>query len=222
MTAVGTPCRTGSLRSSSFLGDIANFWTGGEEGFPVGSLTAAQMRSYRTYKWIRAMQSGADIAEVARAFPTFNTGLAGRGLALGLSRVPWAPAARAGGWLPTRAATAVFSKVNVAGGAVSTGLGTYDVIQQGNPVDAYQREGAGYVADVASTAFSATSTAFFLFPHPALGVLVITTGLVWAGAEVVDHWDEISDWVSDSWDAAGNFSSDLWQGAQNVFADLSG
>lgn len=203
-----------------FLGDVANFWTGGEEGFPVGSLTAAQIRSYRTYKWIRAVQLSADPAEAAGLFPTFNTGLVGRGLSSGLSRIPWATATRAGGWLPTPAATTVFSKVSVVGGVVGTGLGTYELVQQGNPVDAYQREGAGYVADVASTAFSATSTAFFIAPNPVTGALVIASGIVWAGAEVVDHWDDITDWVDDSWEAAGDLSSDVWQGAQNLFEDV--
>lgn len=205
-----------------FLGDIANFWTGGEEGFPVGSLTAAQIRSYRTYKWLRIVsETSRHSPQAAEVFPTFNTGLAGRRLASDLSRIPWAPASRAGTWLTTPAATAVFSKVNIVGGAVSTGLGTYEIVQQGNPVDAYQREGAGYVADWASTAFSATSTAFFIAPNPVTGALVIASGIVWAGAEVVDHWDDITDWVDDSWEAAGDFSSDLWQGAQNVFADLA-
>lgn len=204
-----------------FLGDFANFWSGGEDGFPIGSLTAAQIRSYRTYRWLRAVQLGADPAEAARLFPTFNTGLVGRRLAGGLSSIPWAPASRAGAWLPTSAATAVFTKLNVVGGVVGTGLGAYDLVQQGNPLDAYQRQGAGYVADVASTAFSLSTTAFFLFPSPFTGALVIASGAVWAGAEVVDHWDEITGWVSDSWDAAGDFSSDAWQGAQSVFEDLS-
>lgn len=201
-----------------FLGDIANFWTGGEDGFPVGSLSAAEIRSYRTYRWLRVVaETSRHSPEAARVFPTFNTGLVGRRLATGLSRVPWAPVSRAGAWLPTSAATAVFTKVNVVGGVVSTGMGVYDIVQQGDPIDAYHREGAGYVADWASTAFSATSTAFFIAPNPVTGALVIASGVVWAGAEVVDHWDDITAWVDDSWEAAQDFSSDLWEGASNVF-----
>lgn len=40
------------------------------------------------------------------------------------------------------------------------------LVDQGNPVDAYRREGAAYVADVAGTAFSASTTAFLVAPNP--------------------------------------------------------
>ncbi|MBC9227171.1 hypothetical protein GL325_12630 [Aeromicrobium sp. 636] len=90
--------------------------------------------------------------------------------------------------------------LGIVGGVVSTGAGVANLVQQGNPIDAFEREGAGYVADVAETAFSASTTAFLVAPNPVTGALAVGSGLVWAGAEVVDHWDEISETASKAWD----------------------
>ena len=90
--------------------------------------------------------------------------------------------------------------LGIVGGVVSTGAGVANLVQQGNPVDAFQREGAGYVADVAETAFSASTTAFLIAPNPVTGALAVGSGLVWAGAEVVDHWDDISETAGEVWD----------------------
>lgn len=98
--------------------------------------------------------------------------------------------------------------LGVLGGAASTAAGAYNLYQQGNPIDAFEREGAGYVADVAETAFSASTTAFLIAPNPVTGALAVGTGLVWAGAEVVDHWDEISDGASKAWDTVTD--GDTW------------
>ncbi|MDH5522011.1 MAG: hypothetical protein OEZ14_15920, partial [Acidimicrobiia bacterium] len=171
------------------LGDVANFWNGGaDEGFPVGQLTAALIRVGRT----AAFLGGGPL-------PTFNTGLVGRLTAAGLNRIP--AMAPYGAWLGSPAATTFFKRAGVAGGLVGTGLGLYDLYQQGNPIDAFQANPAGYVADVASTAFSASTAAFFLAPSPITAGLVIGTGVVWAGAEVVENWDDITEWTSDTWNA---------------------
>lgn len=90
--------------------------------------------------------------------------------------------------------------LGVAGGAYSTVSGAYNLYQQGNPVDAFEREGAGYVADVAETAFSASSTAFLVAPNPVTATLAVTSGVVWAGAEIVDNWDDISEGAGEALD----------------------
>ncbi len=90
--------------------------------------------------------------------------------------------------------------LGVVGGVYSTTTGVMNLIEQGNPIDAFEREGAGYVADVAETAFSASTTAFLIAPNPVTGAIAVTTGIVWAGAEVVDHWDDITDFAGDAWD----------------------
>lgn len=97
--------------------------------------------------------------------------------------------------------------LGVAGGVVNTGVGLANLIEQGNPIDAFEREGAGYVADVAETAFSASTTAFLVAPNPVTGALAVTSGVVWVGAEVVDHWDEIAETASDVWDGVTDLAS---------------
>lgn len=174
------------------LGDVANFWSGGDDGFPFGSLTASMLRTYRTAKWVPvALEYGSRSPEAMRLFPTFNTGLVGRGLAAAGGRVPIAQVASAAEWLRTPGATTFFGRLNVVGGAVATVSSGFEVFEQGDPAEAYRREGAGYVADVGEFVFSASSTAFFLIPNPYVGAVVVASGVVWAGAEVVDHWNEI-------------------------------
>ena len=102
---------------------------------------------------------------------------------------------------------------------VATGFGLYDLYQQGNPIDAFRENGAGYVADVAGTAFSASTTAFLIAPNPVTGALVIGTGVVWAGAEIVDHWDDIAAWSSDAWDAGTGFVGDAWDVGTGAVGD---
>jgi uncharacterized protein YukE len=185
------------------FGDIANFWGGGDDGFPVGSLGAALLRMSR----------------VARGdLPLFNTGFVGTRLASLLQGGPGV-LGQAGTWLASPGASTFFKWAGVTGGVVSTGVGLYDLYQQGNPIDAFQENGAGYVADVASTAFSASSTAFLLAPNPVTGALVLGTGAVWLGAEVVDNWDSITDWTSDTWDAGTDFVGDVGGAAVDLGGD---
>ena len=116
----------------------------------------------------------------------------------------------ANGWAMRQLAnTRYFSWINNPavqkfGFRASVGLSIYSTIadgivvwNHGNPIDAFEEHGAGYVADVARLGFSASTTAFLLAPNPVTGALVIVTGTVWAIAEVVDHWDEISEFFGD-------------------------
>lgn len=199
---------TGSNVGGFFLGDTASFWRGDDDTFPYGSVAAGLLRVWRTasYTW----GSG--------PFPVFNTGLVGRGVSAGLSRIP--ALAPAGEWLATPGATQVFRRIGIAGAVVSTGVGLYDLYQQGNPIDAFRADGAGYVADVANTAFSASTAAFLIAPNPVTGALVVGTGLVWAGAEVVDHWDDISSAAGDAWDTGTAALSDAWDAGTDVIGDV--
>lgn len=211
----GLPGSAGNPIWDFLLGDIANLWNGGVgDGFPVGQLGAGMLRVLRTGLWLN---SGMNMAR----FPTFNTGLVGQGLANGLGRLPML--SRFGTWLASPGATTAFRGLGVAGGIYGTTTGLINVIDQGWPWDAFEAEGAGYVADVASTAFSASTTAFMLAPNPLTAGLVIGTGLVWGGAELVDHWDEITEWTSDAWDAGsdwvGDTASDLWDAGSDYVGD---
>lgn len=116
----------------------------------------------------------------------------------------------ANGWAMRQLAnTRYFSWINnpavqTFGYRASVGLSVFSTISDGivvwnhgNPIDAFEEHGAGYVADVARLGFSASTTAFLIAPNPVTGTIVIVTGTVWAIAEVVDHWDEITGFFGD-------------------------
>ncbi|MBY5161278.1 hypothetical protein [Salsipaludibacter albus] len=150
--------------------------------------------------------------------PIFQTGMVGRHLLPLLGTAPGV-LGTAATWLDGPAGRLLTTRVGIVGGVVGTGAGIVDLYQQGNPIDAFEREGAGYVADVASTAFSASTTAFLVAPNPVTGAIAVGTGLVWAGAEVVDHWDEITDFASDAWDAGTDIASDVVDWGSDVASD---
>ena len=210
---------------SFFLGDVANFWSGRDGSFPWGSGAMGALRVFRTSAWLRAL-SRSGFEEALSRFPTFNTGLFGRGLAAVGERIPGLAGGAA--WLRTPGATTFFRRAGIVGGAVSTAVDAANLVRQGNPVEAFQREGAGYVADVARTGFSASTTAFFVAPNPVTGAMVIGTGAVWLGAEVWDHWgDDISEAVGDAWDATTDFAGDAadavgdaWDSAADTAGDV--
>ena len=199
------------------LGDVAAFWGRHRDGFVLAPMATGAIRVLRTGVYLAG---GVDHPR----FPVFNTGFVGRQLSTGLQRVP--RLAGAGSWLGSPAATTFFRRAGIAGAVVGTGYGSYGLYQQGNPIDAFEREGAGYVADVANTAFSASTAAFLIAPNPVTGALVIGTGAVWLGAEVVDNWDTISQSASDAWDAGTDLLADgagaLVDGAGSVVSGVGG
>lgn len=100
-------------------------------------------------------------------------------------------------WINNPAVQTFGYRASVGLSAYSTVSDAFVVWNHGNPIDAFEREGAGYVADVARLGFSASTTAFLIAPNPITGGVVIVTGVVWLGAEVVDHWDEITEFWGD-------------------------
>ncbi|MCD9154180.1 hypothetical protein [Aeromicrobium duanguangcaii] len=136
--------------------------------------------------------------------------VSGGGRHQGLPKSLLAPPARVGGKIPLptggwadplakgvpRGGLALMRGAGVLGGGLATVNGGVNLYQQGRPDKAFKRGGAGYVADVAETAFSASSTAFLIAPNPATGAAAVGSGLVWAGAEVVDNWDDITEKTS--------------------------
>lgn len=179
-----------------FAGDIGSLWNGGAEGFPYGKWIAGAIRVFRGAGYVINTLRG-----LAPAVPLFNNGFVGKLLISGLEKV--APRV---GWLGSAAGSAFLTKVGIYGGLIGGGIGTYKLIQEGNPIDAYERRGAGYVADVASTAFSFSSAAFFAFPNPYTGGAMVVTGAVWLGAEV---WDEYGDDIKEGLSSAADAVSDV-------------
>ena len=76
---------------------------------------------------------------------------------------------------------------------------------------------AHVVGEVAETAFNASMTAAMVAPNPLTLGAVAVTGVVWAGAEIVEHWDEISaaageaaEWAGDRAEEAVDWAEDRW------------
>ncbi|WP_097274430.1 PE-PGRS family protein [Streptomyces sp. TLI_55] len=112
--------------------------------------------------------------------------------------------------LGAAAKTAGFLRgAGIVGGVLSTGFSAANVISQGNPVDAFKRNGAGYVADVAEVGFNASLTAAMIAPNPITIGLAVGTGLIYGGAKVVEHWDDIKKGAGEAADWVGNKAKDL-------------
>jgi len=112
--------------------------------------------------------------------------------------------------LGAAAKTAGFLRgAGIVGGVLSTGFSAANVISQGNPVEAFKRNGAGYVADIAEVGFNASLTAAMVAPNPVTIGLAVGTGLIYGGAKVVEHWDDITKGAGKAADWVGNKASDL-------------
>lgn len=75
-------------------------------------------------------------------------------------------------------------------------------------------ERAGVVADYAEAGFNASMTAAMIAPNPVTLGAVAVTGVVWAGAKVVENWDDITDAAGRAKDWVGDRASDVkdWAG----------
>lgn len=175
-------------------GEFFNLF-GVNDGFPLIPLGLAAGKMTRMGQILPPMSR--------TILPIFQTGIVGKNL---LPRLANAPGALGGAatWLKSPAGELLTKRLGIVGGVVGTGKGVYDLYRQGNPVEAFKKDGAGYVADVAQTTFTASTTAFLVAPNPVTGAIAVGSGVTWAGAEVVDHWDDISagasDLASDAWD----------------------
>ncbi|MCE7049998.1 PE-PGRS family protein [Streptomyces purpurascens] len=123
-------------------------------------------------------------------------------------------AARGAGALRTglgaAAKTAGFLRgAGIVGGVLSTGFSAANVISQGNPVDAFKKKGAAYVADVAEVGFNASLTAAMVAPNPVTIGLAVGTGLIYGGAKVVQHWDDIKEGAGKAAGWVGDKAKDL-------------
>ncbi|MFJ9540578.1 PE-PGRS family protein [Streptomyces sp. NPDC101225] len=103
----------------------------------------------------------------------------------------------------------VLRGAGIAGSAAATVFSTANVVAQGNPVKAFQRNGAGYVADVAEAGFNASMTAAMIAPNPVTIGLAVGFGAVYVGAKVVQHWDGIKKGAGKAVDAVGNAAKEV-------------
>ncbi|WP_405944086.1 PE-PGRS family protein [Streptomyces sp. NBC_00932] len=129
-------------------------------------------------------------------------------------------AGKAGGFL--RAA-------GVFGGVFSTAYSAVNVYKQGDPrahFDSRER-GASYVADCAEFGFNASSTLAMVAPNQYTIGATAVTGVIWSGAKVVEHWDDIKrsahvtrDWVKEKTPGVVSkiaHGAKILSGTENVF-----
>lgn len=111
----------------------------------------------------------------------------------------------AGSRLATLGRTAGFLRgAGVVGGVVSSGYDIANIASQGNPIEAFKRDKAGYVADYAKLGLDASLTAALIAPNPVTWGAVAVTGVIYGGAELVDHWDDVTAATSDAAHWAGD------------------
>ncbi|MDM7830649.1 hypothetical protein [Cellulomonas edaphi] len=130
--------------------------------------------------------------------------------------------------LATAAKTAgVLRVAGVAGSAFATVDGVVGLVNDREENAKAWSEGgttgkAHVIGEYAETAFNASMTAALIAPNPVTLGLVAVTGAVWAGAEVVEHWDDIThaadvaaDWAGDRVDDAADWAGDRLDDVKN-------
>jgi len=138
-------------------------------------------------------------------------------------------AIRVAPWLDSPVVGGVATTLGVAGGLYQGVKGTIGLVEAGNPVDAFQRDGAKYVAKVASTALGYSSAAFVACPNPVTAGAVLVSGSVWLGAEAWEHAGQISQGVvtaahavDTAWDSSVDAVGSALTATSSALDDLTG
>ncbi|MFF7732414.1 mucin-2 [Streptomyces sp. NPDC007984] len=140
----------------------------------TGSDKLAQVHGGKLWAWeANLLKTGKNAGTAARVAGASRMGAFASGAGTALRTAGW--------W---RAA-------GVGGSAVATVVGAVDVIQEGNPVDAFKRDKAGYVAKVSGVAFNASLTAAMVAPNPVTIGAAVVTGAVYGVASIVDNWETV-------------------------------
>ncbi|MFE6716700.1 PE-PGRS family protein [Streptomyces albidoflavus] len=191
-----------ALRSSSLARSMR---VNGAINFLVGHDGLAARYGGTTHSGQRVARAAqASLTTVGRNLFTARGGLANPGASL---RFAAAGTAKAAG---------LIRGAGVVGGVISTGVSAANVISQGNPVDAFKRNGAGYVADVAEVGFNASLTAAMVAPNPVTIGAAVVTGAIYGGAKIVENWDDIKAGAGKAADWAKDKGGKVVDGAKNL------
>ncbi|MGV9627320.1 PE-PGRS family protein [Streptomyces sp. NPDC003487] len=106
----------------------------------------------------------------------------------------------------------------IVSGVASTAYSGYNLYTQGNPLKHFgsRKEGAGYVADVAEFGFNASLTAATVCPNPFTIGAAAVFGAAYAGAKVVEHWDDIKNGAKTAAKWTGKQVGKLTDGAKKL------
>ena len=116
--------------------------------------------------------------------------------------------------------------LGVAGSALATGdsaLGLVNSFRSGEAQEAWTHGGAGgkakVIGDVAEVGFNASLTAAMIAPNPVTWGAVAVTGVVYGGARLVEHWDDVTDAVGDAAEWTGDKVSDAADAVGDTISD---
>ncbi|MFF1275229.1 mucin-2 [Streptomyces marokkonensis] len=162
----------------------------------TGSDRLAQLHGGRLYAWeANLLKVGNNVGSASRAAGASRLGAlkAGAGAAL-----------RTGGW---------WRAAGIGGGVVATGVGAFDVYQEGNPVEAFKRDKLGYVSKVSGVAFNASLTAAMVAPNPVTIGAAVVTGAVYGGVTLWENRETIKEFPGKVADAGAWAGKKVAEGA---------
>lgn len=123
--------------------------------------------------------------------------------------------------------------LGVAGGAFATvdsGVGFVNSITSGELADNWEHGGvqgkAKVIGDGAEVLFNGSLTAAMIAPSPVTWGAVAVTGVVYGGARLVEHWDDVThalgeakDWAADRVDDVADFAGDVADEVEDKVGD---
>ncbi|MET7292388.1 mucin-2 [Streptomyces griseoloalbus] len=174
----------------------------------IGSRTPAPILDVLTGKDILAAHSGRQWAWEANLLKVGKNASA-LSRATGASRLS-AFASGAGTALRTGG---FWRTAGIGGSAASTVIGAVDLVQEGNPVEAFKRDKAGYVAKASGVAFNASMTAAMVAPTPITMGAAVVTGAVYGVATIVDNRKALKEFPGKVADAGSWASEKISEGA---------
>ncbi|MDT0402513.1 mucin-2 [Streptomyces edwardsiae] len=142
----------------------------------TGSDRLAQLHGGRLHAWeANLLKVGNNVGNSSRAAGASR---------LGALRSGTGAALRTAGW---------WRAAGIGGSAVATGVGAFDLIQEGNPADAFKRDKLGYVSKVSGAAFNASLTAAMVAPNPVTIGAAVVTGAVYGGVTLWQNREKIKE-----------------------------
>jgi hypothetical protein len=116
--------------------------------------------------------------------------------------------------------------LGILGSSVATidsGIGLYNSIASGELSKNWSEGGvhgkAKVIGDIAEVGFNASLTAAMIAPSPVSWGAVAVTGVVYGGARLVEHWDDVTGAVSDAAEWTGDKLSDAADAVGDTFSD---
>ena len=106
---------------------------------------------------------------------------------------------------------------------VDSGIGLYNSIRTGELADNWTDGGvegkAKVIGDIAEVGFNASLTAAMIAPNPVTWGAVAVTGVIYGGARLVEHWDDVTGAVSDAAEWTGDRISDATDAVTDTIGD---